>query len=609
MKTFEWTALFETGLGQVDAQHRRLVELVNQLGEDLDSASSEHIDHTLQTLAEYTGYHFTCEEAIMTAAGVAAAHADRHRETHRRFILQVGEWLARRKAGEAISLRQLLDFLANWLIFHILGDDQSLGRQIVAIGAGTPPQVACDRDRASDDPRTDILLGALRRLYGGLVARNEELLRTQGELSALNATLEHRVVERTAELVEANQRLRGITDSLCEGVMVVNAQGRIVFANPAVERLLESGHDLGDPDGCPLDAVMTVRTRSGDVGFAGSPFPRALEGGGTIRDDNAAFVTASGKTVSVAYACSPLGEDGERRSAVISFRDTEALKKAQREALQASRMASVGQLAAGIAHEINTPIQYVGDNLHFIDDALTKLMSVVAAGRELAVDAKAAPAVAGAAAKFDAAMAAVKVPFLLAEVPAAVGESLDGIAQIARIVLSMKEFSHPGTQAKTMTDINRSLDSTLTVSRNVWKHTAEVVREFDPALPPVLCHAGELNQVFLNLIVNAAHAIESSGKPLPGTITVATSHDNGHVVVKVADTGTGVPEAIRDRIFDPFFTTKAVGKGTGQGLAICRDTVVTKHGGGMEVADSDTGGAVFIVHLPIDGGNGLGAEE
>jgi len=173
----------------------------------------------------------------------------------------------------------------------------------------------------------------------------------------------------------------------------------------------------------------------------------------------------------------------------------------------------------------------------------------------------------------------------------------------------MKEFSHPGTRNKTMADMNRALDSTLTVSRNVWKHAAEVERDFDLSLPPILCYAGELNQVFLNLIVNAAHAVESSGKSLPGRITISTSRHGDDVVISIADTGSGVPEAIRERIFDPFFTTKEVGKGTGQGLAICRDVVMTKHGGSLELADNDGGGAVFIVRLPINGNDEPGAEE
>ena len=187
------------------------------------------------------------------------------------------------------------------------------------------------------------------------------------------------------------------------------------------------------------------------------------------------------------------------------------------------------------------------------------------------------------------------------ELPKAVGESLDGVTQIARIVSSMKEFSHPGSSGKTATDINRAIENTLTVSRNVWKHVASVERSFDPGLPPVPCHAGEMNQVLLNLVVNAAQAIESSGKPLPGVITIVTRADGDQVEITVRDSGGGVPKGIRERIFDPFFTTKAVGKGTGQGLAICRDVVVTKHGGSIDVGGDDGSGAIFTLRLPLDG--------
>jgi len=165
----------------------------------------------------------------------------------------------------------------------------------------------------------------------------------------------------------------------------------------------------------------------------------------------------------------------------------------------------------------------------------------------------------------------------------------------------MKEFSHPGTSGKTATDINRALENTLTVTRNTWKHFAEIERAFDPGLPPVSCHTGEMNQVFLNLIVNAAQALETSGKPLPGRISIATRVDGNWVEIRVSDSGNGVPKAIREHIFDPFFTTKAVGKGTGQGLAICRDVVVSKHGGSIEVGGEEGAGAVFTVRLPVDG--------
>lgn len=256
MQTFEWSHLFETGLPEVDAQHRRLVELVNQLGSDAESADAEHIDRALQALAEYTVYHFQCEEGIMAGDGVAAGHADRHRETHRRFIKQVGDWLARRKSAESISLRQLLDYLANWLIFHILGDDQSLGRQVAAIRAGATPEEALARDRVSTDPRTEILLGALHSLYGGLVARNEELIEAQHSLAALNATLEARVAERTAELVEANERLEAEQGKVLEAEKMASL-GRMVAG---------FAHEVNTPIGIAVGAASQARELVGEVG-------------------------------------------------------------------------------------------------------------------------------------------------------------------------------------------------------------------------------------------------------------------------------------------------------------------------------------------------------
>ena len=256
MEIFKWSPLFETGLADVDAQHQRLVELLNQLGRDADSATPAHIDQALQALAEYTVYHFGCEERIMADDRVAAEHADRHRETHQRFIRQVGEWLERRKSDESISLRQLLEFLANWLIFHILGDDQSLGRQVAAIRAGTPPAAACAADRTSDDPRTEILLGALRRLYAGLVGRNEELLTAQHSLSALNATLEERVADRTAELLKTNLQLREEQERLIESEKMASL-GRMVAG---------FAHEVNTPIGVAVGAASQTRELIAEIG-------------------------------------------------------------------------------------------------------------------------------------------------------------------------------------------------------------------------------------------------------------------------------------------------------------------------------------------------------
>ncbi|TAN46370.1 MAG: hypothetical protein EPN26_15250 [Rhodospirillales bacterium] len=255
-------------------------------------------------------------------------------------------------------------------------------------------------------------------------------------------------------------------------------------------------------------------------------------------------------------------------------------RRAEHEAMQAARLASIGQLAAGIAHEINTPAQYVGDNLRYVEDVLPPLLDAV---RGIA------PLPAG------------EADLLAEDLPAAIKEALEGVARISKIVQSMKEFSLPGTTEMTTTDLNKALESTLTVCQNELKTAAQVEKRFDPDLPCVVCHASEVNQVFLNLILNAAQAIQSSGKPLPGRILVETLREAGFAVVRVSDSGAGVPMALRERIFDPFFTTKPVGQGTGQGLAICRDVIEVKHKGGIEVGGSEGEGAVFTVRLPIGG--------
>jgi signal transduction histidine kinase/HAMP domain-containing protein len=437
---------------------------------------------------------------------------------------------------------------------------------------------------------------------GAVVAFRDATLRRQYQESLSNQQheLERQVAERTAELEASRRRLGIITDSLVEGVVAVDGEGQIMFANPAALRVLECGGDFAAMAGRSLDSVVRLRSDAGE----GPLLVRDKLAEPALRDDDAVFVLPSARAIPVAYALSPLADgDGSQAGMIISFREIGPLKEAQHEAMQSARLAGIGQLAAGIAHEINTPIQYIGDNLRYMGDAVAKLAQAITAGHSLAAATGGAAAVQYAEAVPDA-----KMKRLLTELPEAVRESLDGTAQIARIVLSMKEFSHPGTAVKTPSDVNRALDNTLTVTRNAWKHVAEVERDFPVDLPLVPCHLGELNQVFLNLIVNAAQAIETSGKPLPGRIAVTTRQDGAWVEICIADSGTGVPKAIRDRIFEPFFTTKPVGKGTGQGLAICRDVVVTKHGGTLEVAGNEGEGATFILRLPLDGGRILTAE-
>jgi len=277
------------------------------------------------------------------------------------------------------------------------------------------------------------------------------------------------------------------------------------------------------------------------------------------------------------------------------------LETSQNMMLHAEKLASVGQLAAGIAHEINTPIQFVGDNTRFLQESFSDLMRLLAAYEELGKAANEGKDLPELIKRAQVLSEEVEVDYLAEEVPSAINQSLEGVERISKIVRSMKDFSHPGSDNLESIDLNHSIESTINVSRNEWKYVAEMVTEFDPDLSLVPCYPGELNQVILNIIVNAAHAIADSrddSDPL-GMITVSTKQVNDDVEICIVDSGSGMPEEVKKRIFEPFFTTKGVGKGTGQGLAIAYAVIVDKHRGSVTV-DSEPGkGTTFVIRLPM----------
>jgi signal transduction histidine kinase len=285
-----------------------------------------------------------------------------------------------------------------------------------------------------------------------------------------------------------------------------------------------------------------------------------------------------------------------RRSAEIQSRVVE------KELEIARRLESIGQLAAGVAHEINTPTQYVGDNTRFLEESFRELAPLLKKADELAESVRQGTGSSELADELKAALEEADVEYLGEEIPRAIEQSLNGIARVRKIVQSMKEFSHPGVEGMTSIDLHRAIETTITVAMNEWKYLAEVETDFDPELPAVSCLPGEINQVVLNLIVNAAHAIADvvgdceGGK---GTITISTRRDGEFVEVRIADTGSGIPETAQSKIFDPFFTTKGVGKGTGQGLSIAHGVVVKKHGGTLDFETEIGKGTTFIIRLPL----------
>jgi PAS domain S-box-containing protein len=265
----------------------------------------------------------------------------------------------------------------------------------------------------------------------------------------------------------------------------------------------------------------------------------------------------------------------------------------------AQKMEGIGQLAAGIAHEINTPTQFVMDNLTFLRDSMKSVNELLGQYRT-ALQGLAGSLTAETILRLKEAEQAIDLEFVREEVPRAIDQSLEGAKRVAKIVRAMKEFSHPDSAEKTATDLNRTIESTITVARNEWKYVSDVTTEFDPQLPAVVCYPGDINQVVLNLIVNAAHAIKEKVKEgEKGRITVRTKSLEGYAEISVSDSGTGIPEAIRQRVFDPFFTTKEVGKGTGQGLALAYTVVVKKHGGKIWFETEMGEGTTFFIRLPL----------
>ena len=307
-----------------------------------------------------------------------------------------------------------------------------------------------------------------------------------------------------------------------------------------------------------------------------------------------------GRVVWVSTTKVPLYDEGGEIIGTFGMsRDVTERKLLEEELLSAHKLESIGHLAAGIAHEINTPIQFVGDNLRFLKDAVFDLMRVFQNVDALLGCVERGEDVGDAAAALQAALGHADLDYLKEELPDAITQSLEGTGRVAQIVRAMKNFSHPDTKEMEKADLNEAIRTTVQVARNEWKYSADMVLNLDEHLPPVPCHLGEFNQVILNMIVNARDAIVDVSSEAKGVITIETAQVGAYVSVRISDTGCGMSEAVKKSIFNPFFTTKEVGKGSGQGLAISHNVIVQHHRGKISVNSEPGKGTTFVLLLPL----------
>lgn len=490
-----WSEHFITGIDELDAQHKWLVEEVNSFAEQLsheDEVEAQSILPMLDSLEKYAEEHFHFEEELMRKGGICAEYFLHHQGIHATFSEDIV--LMRKRVAQSGFMKAcfLLRFMTSWLTFHVLTEDQFMVHQLRQIACGTSPSDAYASSQWNDQGAKIVLNDSVldhfmevTKQNRKLTLINNELCATKAELAQINRQLEDRVNKRTQELAGANAQLKSEQESL-------------------------------------LAAMVQI-------------------------------------------------------------------KNVQCQLMHAEKMAAVGQLAAGVAHDINNPIGFVGSNLFSLTKYVDRLFSVIDAYEHTAL---ALPITHPARVSAIKVVESAELEYLREDIPDLLDESKEGIFRVKNIVNNLKSFSHVGEDEWQDTDINHELDNTLSIVWNEIKYKAEVKKDYGK-LPLITCITSQINQVLLNLLINATQAIKDMG-----SISLRTGMKNGCVLIEVEDSGVGIKPEDQKRIFEPFYTTKPVGKGTGLGLSIAWE-IIRQHNGTIEVESQLGQGATFRVLLPV----------
>ncbi|MCE5199982.1 MAG: PAS domain S-box protein [Armatimonadota bacterium] len=457
-----------------------------------------------------------------------------------------------------------------------------------------------------------------RRITGKITASTKEavLRHKNGEkvYTELNSALIHYMGKRGVlvvvrdiserkhaeeQLSEAHAQTELVLASMTAALISLNKNGTIGMWNPAAEKAF----------GVSADRAHGASIRNIGIKWDWDSVSAALEKcnstGVQVRLDRVAFKRTDGLDGFLSIVVNPMNSNKNAQTGLLMMCvDVTEQLHMETELEQARKMEAIGQIAAGIAHEINTPTQYVIGNLSFLQEGFSDVFAVTSECERLIHETSDGSLDQQAVTGLQSAMAKSDIEYLSQEIPKAIKQSCEGMEHVARIVGAMREFSHPGTEEKRPIDVNKVIESAVTVAQNECKYVADVEMDLSPDIEVIHGPRGPLNQTILNIIVNAAHAIGDVVGERPsvkGKITLKTCPIEDGVEIRINDTGTGIKEEIRSKIFNPFFTTKDVGRGTGQGLAIAYSSVVDKLGGTITFETEVGCGTTFIIRLPSSG--------
>jgi PAS domain S-box-containing protein len=461
----------------------------------------------------------------------------------------------------------------------------------------------------------------------GIAQDITERKQVEYELLKAHQNLEQHVTERTTQLAQANEALqakiaalqqteKALHDSENALLRLFNENQQLILSIQSILVGVDSvGHIthwnaaaaeiLGFPDSDILEVPFFDLALNWDWSVIRGGVISCLQTGEIVHLHNIQFFRPDGTIYFFDLTLSPLGDHANLdRGFLLLGADITRRRILEQQMVQMHKLESLGQLAAGIAHEINTPTQYVSSNLHFMSEQVNGLLQMMECYQKTLQQVKLGQSLSPLAfEEIEKQAVRLNLAYILNEFPLAIQQSAEGMERISHIVRALGEFSYPGSDKPTLTDVNRLLESTIEVCRNEWKNVAELHTDLNPTLPVIECFPAELNQVFLNIIINAVHAIqdvlERDSRENKGLIHITSRSAAGGVEVRITDTGTGIPEKVRSRVFDPFFTTREVGRGTGQGLSIAHNMVVNKHHGSIHFETEMGKGTTFIIFLPV----------